>query len=236
MFFLRKAKPQGPEFLPWHSGINIQIVHHARARRYLLQLKRDGTPRLTIPRGGSRSEALRFLAKSEARLQRQLSRHPQHYPWREGACFYYRGESTSLRVEEALPGMRLRFGDQVIFTPRLLDDYQPIIQSHLRSLAEQELPDRTRAQARHFGISISRITVRNQKTRWGSCSNRGVLSLNWRLIQTPPWVTDYIIIHELMHRREMNHSAAFWHHVAAACPDYLQAEQWLKKHSRILWV
>jgi predicted metal-dependent hydrolase len=71
--------------------------------------------------------------------------------------------------------------------------------------------------------------VRAQKTRWGSCSARGTISLNWRLIQAPPGVVDYLIIHELMHRREMNHSARYWKLVAQAFPDYRRAEQWLKK-------
>ena len=78
---------------------------------------------------------------------------------------------------------------------------------------------------------MNRVTVRAQKTRWGSCSARGTLSLNWRLIHAPPEVVDYLIIHELMHRREMNHSARFWKLVAQACPDYPAAEQWLKNSS-----
>jgi hypothetical protein len=76
--------------------------------------------------------------------------------------------------------------------------------------------------------------VRNQRTRWGSCSRRGNISLNWRLIQTPPFVRDYICLHELAHLRQMNHSERFWSEVARLCPDYLHAEKWLKQNSRLL--
>jgi len=76
--------------------------------------------------------------------------------------------------------------------------------------------------------------VRNQRTRWGSCSRRGVISLNWRLIQLPAFVSDYVVLHELMHRRQLNHSDKFWREVEQVCPDYRSAERWLKQHSGLL--
>ena len=100
--------------------------------------------------------------------------------------------------------------------------------------AEKELPARVQSLAAGQGLSVSRITVRNQRTRWGSCSRRGTLSLNWRLIQAPSFVSDYVILHELMHLRQMNHSARFWREVGGACPDYRNAERWLKDHSNLL--
>jgi predicted metal-dependent hydrolase len=76
--------------------------------------------------------------------------------------------------------------------------------------------------------------VRNQRSRWGSCSPRGTISLNWRLIQAPPNVRDYIILHELCHLRQMNHSDRFWREVASVCPDYQRAELWLKRNGDLL--
>jgi len=76
---------------------------------------------------------------------------------------------------------------------------------------------------------VKRVTVRGQRTRWGSCSRRGTISLNWRLIQTPEDVRDYIILHELAHLRQMNHSDRFWREVERLCPDYRSAERWLKQ-------
>ena len=71
-----------------------------------------------------------------------------------------------------------------------------------------------------MGLTVSKVSVRNQKWRWGSCSRRGHICLNWRLVETPAWVRDYVMIHELMHLRQMNHSRKFWKLVAQACPDY----------------
>ena len=135
-----------------------------------------------------------------------------------------------MRVEKRDDGVRLIFADQIITVPGVLSDYREPVTHHLRRLAERELPERTRELAREHGITVHRVTVRAQKTRWGSCSARGTISLNWRLIQAPPYVRDYLIIHELMHRREMNHSARYWKHVADACPAYRDAELWLKRN------
>ena len=132
-----------------------------------------------------------------------------------------------MRVDNA--EARLCFADQIIPMPRALPDYRDVVLGHLRRLAERELPVRTRELALLHGITVHRVSVRAQKTRWGSWSARGTISLNWRLIQAPPYVVDYLIIHELMHRREMNHSARYWKLVAEAFPDYRSAEQWLKK-------
>ena len=113
-------------------------------------------------------------------------------------------------------------------------DLKPAIQKQLRKLAQQELLARVQELATVHGIEILRISVRNQKSRWGSCSRRGTISLNWRLIQTPVFVRDYIILHELAHRRQMNHSDKFWLEVERLCPDYLIAEKWLKANQTIL--
>ena len=83
-------------------------------------------------------------------------------------------------------------------------------------------------------VTVMRVTVRDQRSRWGSCSRRGAISLNWRLIQLPGPVCDYVILHELMHRRQLNHSAAFWREVKAVCPDHAAAERWLKQHAALL--
>jgi predicted metal-dependent hydrolase len=133
-----------------------------------------------------------------------------------------------LQVKKIVAGAQLYFADQVVITAHEMSDYREVISRHLRRLAEKELPERTRDLARKHDIAIKRVTVRAQKTRWGSCSARGTISLNWRLVQAPSHVVDYLIVHELMHRREMNHSKRYWKLVAEAFPDYRRAEQWLK--------
>jgi hypothetical protein len=82
------------------------------------------------------------------------------------------------------------------------------------------LPAELLALADVHGVTVTRVSIRNQRSRWGACSSRGSITLNWRLILVPPFVREYVMIHELMHRRELNHSQRFWRHVAAACPRY----------------
>ena len=97
----------------------------------------------------------------------------------------------------------------------------------LRQRASKELPQQLLALAQAHGVAVTRISIRNQRSRWGACSARGSITLNWRLILVPDFVREYVMIHELMHRRELNHSKRFWKHVAAACPRFREARDWL---------
>lgn len=90
----------------------------------------------------------------------------------------------------------------------------------LRARAKRELPARLYELAARFGLRVGRISIRNQKWRWGSCSSSGHICLNWRLIEMPDAVRDYVLIHELMHLKRLDHSPKFWSLVARACPDY----------------
>jgi predicted metal-dependent hydrolase len=102
----------------------------------------------------------------------------------------------------------------------------------LRRLAATELPARVHELAALHGIRVSRVSVRNQRTRWGSCSTAGLISLNWKLVQTPESVRDYVILHELAHRRHPDHSARFWAEVEWLCPGFEEAETWLRTEGR----
>jgi predicted metal-dependent hydrolase len=104
----------------------------------------------------------------------------------------------------------------------------------LRERARTELPARLSAIAAEQGMSVTGVSIRNQRTRWGSCGRDGHISLNWRLVLMPPAVRDYVLIHELMHLRRLDHSPAFWKLVAAACPSYREARQWLRQNGPAL--
>jgi len=99
-----------------------------------------------------------------------------------------------------------------------------------RQQARRELPERLLELATHHGLTVSRVSVRNQRSRWGSCGRDGHICLNWRLVLMPPWVRDYVLVHELMHLRRMDHSPTYWRLVAEAYPDYRSAREWLRRH------
>jgi predicted metal-dependent hydrolase len=100
--------------------------------------------------------------------------------------------------------------------------------------AKRELPLRLLAIAADVGLRVAKVSVRNQRWRWGSCSPTGHICLNWRLVNMPPAVRDYVMIHELMHLRRLDHSRKFWTLVADACPGYQAARRWLREHGRSL--
>lgn len=96
--------------------------------------------------------------------------------------------------------------------------------------AKRDIPRRVQRFAGEMNVSYGRITIRNQKTRWGSCSAKGNLNFNCLLMLAPEEVRDYVVIHELAHRKQMNHSKQFWHEVEMLMPDYMEKEKWLKEH------
>ena len=102
----------------------------------------------------------------------------------------------------------------------------------LTELAKEVIPQRVAFFAAQMGVNYGRITIRNQKTRWGSCSQAGNLNFNCRLMKMPPEVLDYVVVHELCHRKQMNHSRAFWEEVEKVLPDYRVTRQWLKQNGR----
>lgn len=97
-----------------------------------------------------------------------------------------------------------------------------------RKQAAEVIKARCRYYAPVMGVSYGTVTIREQKTRWGSCSTKGNLNFNWKLVLMPPEILDYVVVHELTHRIQMNHSAAFWAEVGKILPDYRERRQWLK--------
>ena len=128
----------------------------------------------------------------------------------------------------------VRFGSEAVPIADANGDLRPAVERHLRQLAARELPPRVLELAGLHNLLVRRVTVRNQRSRWGSCSRRGTISLNWRLVQAPDFVRDYIVLHELAHLKEMNHSRRYWGEVARLCRDFPAAERWLKQHSSLL--
>jgi predicted metal-dependent hydrolase len=201
-------------------------VRNAKARRYILRFH-EGVASVTIPRGGSPQFAHEFARKNGAWIEKQLRRAPAE--WRDGTEIWFRGERVALTFD----GVHAKFADQELMV-EAGDDLRIAVESRMRSLATKELVQRAWEIARELGMEVSAVSVRNQRSRWGSCSVRKRISLNWRLIQTPELVRDYIIVHELMHLKEMNHSPKFWAHVETAFPKWREAESWLRKHSGLL--
>jgi hypothetical protein len=218
--------------------IPLAFVRNPRARRYILRLTRDIQVRVTIPRCGSQEEARSFAERNRTWLEQQIQRRAEDSKrpreWRTGADILFRGESVKIQVAANGQQGLIQFGCEKLRVDDPAADLRHPIELHLWKLAMKELPARVLELAAAHRLHVRRVSVRNQRSRWGSCSRRGTISLNWRLVQAPSFVSDYIIVHELMHLRQMNHSPRFWSEVAQAFPDYQSAEHWLKEHSALV--
>lgn len=115
--------------------------------------------------------------------------------------------------------------------------FEPFDRKVLKNLTQQaaeRIPERVAHFAARMGVTYGRITIRRQRTRWGSCSAKGNLNFNCLLMLVPPEVLDYVVVHELCHRKQMNHSAAFWAEAERFCPDYKSCRRWLKEKGTAL--
>jgi predicted metal-dependent hydrolase len=186
----------------------LVFTRHPKARRYILRVENDGCVRVTVPRRGSRKEALAFAERERAWIDKQRSRID---------------DARRRRALDRPPGNPP--GTSTV-DPETTED-----EAALRARACRELPPRLFQLAVQHGVSVSRVSIRNQRWRWGSCSRRGHICLNWRLVTMPQDVRDYVLIHELMHLKRMDHSPKFWKLVAAACPGYRDARRWLRRAS-----
>lgn len=117
---------------------------------------------------------------------------------------------------------------------RSVPDYvtQPELEKKYRRMAQERIRERTAYFAEKMGVGYGRISIRAAKTRWGSCSYAGNLNFHWKLILMPPEVLDYVVVHELAHRKEMNHSGEFWAEVERILPDYKERRRWLKLYGQ----
>jgi len=225
-----------PDVIDVHAhSMPIIYRRHARARNYVLRLCANQTVVVTLPQAGTRSFARDFVASRKSWLEKQWrileTRKIPPQMLRPGMDILFRGEPVVLRVQRTGLDWQLQIGSETAPLTGLGGNLRPALENHLRNLAKTELAIRARDLAAAHHLEVKRVTVRNQKSRWGSCSHNGTISLNWRLIQLPAAVRDYIIVHELMHLRELNHSPRFWAEVEKVCPDYRAAENWLKQNS-----
>lgn len=175
--------------------------------------------------------AIDRFSRTEARLPRR--------EYREGEVFFYRGARYKLLLERSAPHskicVRLTDDSLAVSLPEPLlsakrGAIRKAIEDFYRQQAHRYLPKRLNELAETHGFEYERVRIKNQKTRWGSCSAKRNINLNLRLMMAPDGAIDYVIIHELCHLRELNHTPAFWAYVEARCPDYRHWKDWLRQH------
>lgn len=208
--------------------VTIEYVRNLRARHYHLRMAGEAAVRVTVPRGGNRAEARAFVLSQRAWIESQ-----RYEAARSRAAIRIRGALQALVVEHASGRTLVTVGDlRVALRPG--ESPRDAACRSLRERASLELPVRLLELARELGLAVGRVTIRDQQTRWGSCGPSGAISLNWRLVQMPDAVRDYVLLHELSHLRVNGHGRRFWQAVEQVCPGHRDARRWLKEHEREL--
>jgi predicted metal-dependent hydrolase len=206
-----------------------------------LRVLADGTPEVVLPRRAPLAPVKPFVQENAAWIRRQQERIVTAREARAAAAFESSGcaavdgvprpvllTATASRARAALAGEGFRVEAPDLQGARLA------LVAWYRRRAREVLTDRLDALAPRIGVSFGRVRIGDPKTRWASCSRNGNLNFSWRLLMFPPEVRDYVVIHELCHLKEMNHSRAFWSLVAEFCPDYNVHRKWLKENGPLL--
>jgi predicted metal-dependent hydrolase len=205
----------------------VRLRRHRQARRYTLRIHavtREVV--LTMPPRGSIREARAFAEKHGGWIAARLKRLPEALVFADGnvvplrgldhRIVHRRGERGAVWIEAGFDGERLLcVAGAEPFIARRISDY---------------LKAASRRAADALGVDVRRVSIRDQASRWGSCSTTGVLSYSWRLILAPRYVLDYLAAHEVAHLVEMNHSHRFWRAVERICPHVERAKTWLDAH------
>ena len=213
----------------------IRIRRHRHARRYTLRIQaaaRDVV--LTIPPRGTLKDARDFAEKHGAWIAARLGRLPQAAPFADGAVVPLRGEPHRIIHRQGARGTVWTESDgnggRLLCVAGHVPHLNRRVADFLRREAKRDLEAASRRFARDLGLTIDHVGVRDQSSRWGSCSTTGVLSFSWRLILAPSHVLEYLAAHEVAHLVEMNHSARFWRVVNRLVPDHQRAKAWLDAH------
>jgi hypothetical protein len=232
LLYRRPAEPATLVVRHGSQHFAIRLRRHRRARRYTLRIHpTDREAILTMPPRGTLKDAREFAELHGGWIAARLGRLPKAAPFQPGTIVPLRGvphrivhrsgERGTVWTETRDSGEKvICVAGDVEFTDRRVHDF-------LKREARRDLQKSAQEHAAALGVRVRRISIRDQSSRWGSCTSAGSLSFSWRLVLAPPSVLDYLAAHEVAHLVEMNHSARFWRVVGKICPSMERAKTWL---------
>jgi predicted metal-dependent hydrolase len=212
----------------------------ARARRISLRIREPGIVEVVVPVRHVVPHPETILHRHAGWILRTFERLRRAgaggKSFGEGSRILFLGTERTVRVERSerkRPSIILTESEIVVrLSPASSGDIRPLLGRWMRREAVSILPARVSELNAGWGLRYANVAVRNQRTRWGSCSRRGNLSFNWRLVILPPEVAEYLIFHELAHLKYLDHSPRFWRFVESMCPGFRHSERWLRKYGR----
>ena len=239
-----------PSFI--YQGVCVTLVRKPYQRNIHLSVEAGGKVRVSCSRSTGLKEIKRFLGKHWQWIQKQIleqNRIKKEYPvkkFRVGEAFLFQGKifklkyefffvkGQSFKMEQSLPFFYIKEKNLLYCWNKVEYLNKDTLKKKLRKFYETQGRQALHSALSHFsslmGLTPHSVRIGSQKSLWGSCSNAGDISLNWRLVAAPPEVLHYVVIHELAHLQHLNHSDAFWSLVFQFCPEYKEHENWLRHH------
>jgi predicted metal-dependent hydrolase len=234
LLYRRPSEPSAITIVFDREVYLVRVRRHRQARRYTLRIHsvtREVV--LTMPPRGSLKQAREFAHKHGAWIAARLKRLPQAAPFSHGTVLPLRGVDHRIAHKRGVRGtvwVESAGEERLLCVAGAEPHISRRVRDFLKREAKRDLEAASRRAADALEVSIKRVSIRDQASRWGSCSTSGVLSYSWRLILAPPFVLDYLAAHEVAHLVEMNHSRAFWRLVERICPHMKSAKSWLEAH------
>ncbi|MBV0913036.1 M48 family metallopeptidase [Anianabacter salinae] len=222
----------GQATLPGNPPIDVILKRSRRARRVSLRVSGlDGRVTLSIPATMPEREALDFAAEKADWIRKHLAKRPAPSEPGQAGRVMFRGVDLALIPH---PGRSARLDGETLRVPQDAARVTPALRAFLKEEARRALGEASDRYAARLGVSYGRITLRDTRSRWGSCSSDGNLMYSWRLAMAPPEVLDYVAAHEVAHLRHMDHSPRFWSVVAGVCPGFDTHRRWLRDNGAAL--
>lgn len=221
--------------------LNYQIVRSSRRRKLTITVERDRSIVVHAPTAAT-DEAIRQVVDSKRQWLFEKTKHPQKYqdllhaPGKEvvnGESVLYLGRDYPIEIAETKSG-DVEFSRKFIIPSAQLRKRRKVLKDWYVSRATETILPRVKRHACELGVAFGEVKIVDNRYRWGSCTVKDNVNFNWRLIKAPMFVIDYVIVHELAHLMETNHTPRFWNIVRAKAPYSEKAKTWLKEHGQIL--
>ena len=220
----------------------INKIIRTKRKTIALIIEANGDVIIRAPKRASKREInalvkkhAKWIKKRQAEARKRQDDFPPHQ-FAEGEKFFFLGKSYALQYTGAKKSTLRLWGEKLQLAKSVQGKAEFLIEKWYKKEARQIFTERAEFYAQKYGFDYAKIKLSSAKRRWGSCSSIGNINLTWRLVMAPLDIIDYVIVHELCHLREQNHSKKFWAQVAAILPDYKERRKWLKENSaRLTW-
>lgn len=215
---------------------DIKIVQSSSSRKLILRIdNKERIPVLSIPKYCSRKRAIDFVNENMDWIINTLGRLPQNKQFCDGEKFLLFGQEVTIKHQaEARRGVWLE--DNILYVSGAPEFLHRRVRDYIKKRAAEEFYKKSSELAGRIGCKLSGISIKDTKSRWGSCSSLNHINYSWRIALAPQYVIDYLMAHEVSHLLHQDHSESFWSCVAELYPNWKEGRDWLKKHSKNLYI